>query len=211
MGKLKLPSLWIEYEVKSRDGKVLDKGKVESQTWVGNIVALISSLLAHWGITSQTNLYYLRTRADILDTTDTARDTMLPVYTNSPVGGAAPAGNTDAGILVGSSDAPVTINQYNLINLITHGSGQGQLQYGETTVDPLVKGSTWTLRIIRTFTNASGATVTVKEFGLFIRLGTRDSPYTYSAMLARDVPPSPVNVPNGSTLTLRYIISHSIS
>jgi hypothetical protein len=95
--------------------------------------------------------------------------------------------------------------------LIGHGTGSGQLSYGATVVESLTKNSVWYFRIIRTFTNNSGATVTVREVGLYVRLGLATSPYYYSCMLARDVPTPPITVPNGSTLTLRYIISHSLS
>jgi hypothetical protein len=81
------------------------------------------------------------------------------------------------------------------------------MSYGTSTVEALTKDTTWQFRVVRTFTNNSGATITVREVGLFIQVNTP----TKQVMLARDVITSPINVPAGSTLTMRYIISHSLS
>lgn len=199
-----LPKLYIEYEVKDKDGKILSKGKFKSQTWVGNIVRLLNQLLNLWATGSTLTTYVVDTPTVVKDTSNTARSFRLGSASQLTWGGKAPAGNTSAGILVGTSDAPVTIDQYNLQGLIAHGTGAGQLSYGDTTVEAMTEGTTFLFRVIRTFTNNSGASITVKEMGLFILLG-------YTIMLARDVPTGGITVPNGSTLTLRYIISHTIS
>jgi hypothetical protein len=207
MGKPKLPKLWIEYEVKDKDGKLLDKGKIKSQSWVGNIIALISCLFNIWG-TGVSSYVSTASRSDLIDTSNTARPLRIAVSSATiAMGGNAPAGETTAGIVVGSSNTPVAIDQYSLQALIAHGTGAGQLQYGATTVDPIVKtATTWTLRIIRTFTNGSGATVTVYELGLYLKVCFDGQ----TIMLARDVPATPITVPDASTLTLRYIISHTV-
>ncbi len=210
MKKLHLPNLYIEYEVKNANGKTIEKGKMKSQTWVGNIVGLLSSMLALWS--SGTSGGYHLGRSDLIDVTGASRPFALGASSASPVlGGAAPAGDTTAGIIVGSSDAPVAIGQFAIQGLIAHGTGSGQLLYSATSVETMTKNSTWMFRVVRSFSNSSGATVTVKEFALYVRVGTTASPFYASVMLARDVPPSAISVPNGSTLTVRYIISHSIS
>jgi hypothetical protein len=207
MGKYtpKLPKAVIEFEVRDKDGKLIQKGKFPAKSWVGNIIRLLNALWSTWSTTTQLTRYCCSTPAVLLDVTNTARALNLYVDTSDTLGGAAPAGNTSAGILVGTSDTPVSLAQYNLLGLIAHGTGAGQLNYGATSVESLVTDTTYYFRIIRTFSNSSGATVTVRELGLFLK------PISQSFMFARDVPPSPINVPNGSTLTLRYIISHSLS
>jgi hypothetical protein len=212
MGKYtpKLPKAVIEFEVRDKNGKLLQKGKFPAKSWVGNIIGLISAIISTWSSTVSGG--ELTTRTDLIDTIGTARSTQLGAnITGITLGGCAPAGEATAGIVVGSADTPVAIGQYALVTLIGHGTGSGQLQYGASTVEPMVKNSTWYFRVVRTFTNGSGATVTVREIGLYVRLGYISSPYYYSCMLARDVPASAINVPAGSTLTLRYIISHSLS
>jgi hypothetical protein len=212
MGKYtpKLPKAVIEYEVRDKNGKLIEKGKFPAKSWVGNIVGLLSAILSTWASTG--SYYAVSTRSDLTDTSGTARNTMLGAGPGTvTLGGCAPAGDTSAGIVVGSSDTPVSLSQYSLGALITHGTGSGQLSYGPTSVESLSKDTAWFFRIVRTFSNSSGASVTVREIGLYVRLGMSSSPYYYSCMLARDVPTSPISVPNGSTLTVRYIISHSLS
>jgi hypothetical protein len=212
MGKYtpKLPKAVIEYEVRDKNGKLIEKGKFPAKSWVGNIVGLLSAILSTWS--SSASFYAVQTRSDLADTSGTARHIMLGTSASGvTLGGCAPAGETSAGIVVGSSDTPVSLSQYSLGALITHGTGSGQLTYGATNVETLSKDTTWLFRIVRTFTNNSGASVTVREIGLYVRLGMYPSPNYYSCMLARDVPTSPISVPNGSTLTVRYIISHSLS
>jgi hypothetical protein len=212
MGKYtpKLPKAVIEYEVRDKNGKLIEKGKFPAKSWVGNIVGLLSAIISTWASTGSGN-YATNTRSDLTDIGGTARGIYLGSGSGATVGGCAPAGDTSAGIVVGSSDTPVSLGQYSLGALITHGTGSGQLTYGATNVETLSKDTTWLFRIVRTFSNGSGASVTVREIGLYVRLGMGVSPYYYSCMLARDVPTSPISVPNGSTLTIRYIISHSLS
>jgi hypothetical protein len=207
MGKytLKLPKAVVEFEVRDKDGKLIQKGKFPAKSWVGNIIRLLNALWKTWMVGSTNNRYVYSTPSVLLDTTNTARG--LKLYTDSAIytGGVAPAGDTSAGILVGTSDTPVSLAQTNLLGLIAHGTGAGQLSYGATVVEDLTIDTTYFFRIVRTFTNNSGASITVREIGLFIKLNE------YSFMFARDVPASPITVPNGSTLTLRYIMSHSLS
>jgi hypothetical protein len=207
MGKYtpKLPKAVIEYEVRDKDGKLIQKGKFPAKSWVGNIIRLLNTLWNVWSAANYASKYYIYTPSVLLDTTNTTRALGLFGDTSGTFGGKAPAGDTSAGILVGTSDTPVSLAQTNLLGLIANGTGSGQLSYGATVVEDLIIDTTYYFRIIRTFTNNSGASITVREIGLFLR------PREYSFMFARDVPPSPITIPNGSTLTLRYIISHSLS
>jgi len=207
MGKYtpKLPKAVIEFEVRDKDGKLIQKGKFPAKSWVGNIIRLLNALWNVWSGASSATRYYIYTPSVLLDTTNTTRALGLVTDASGNYGGAAPAGDTSAGILVGTSDTPVSLAQYNLMGLIAHGMGAGQLSYGATNVESLVTDTTYYFRIIRTFSNNSGASITVREIGLFLK------PIAQSFMFARDVPASAITIPNGSTLTLRYIISHSLS
>jgi hypothetical protein len=207
MGKYtpKLPKAVIEFEVRDKNGKLIQKGKFPAKSWVGNIIRLLNMLWKPWASTSSATIYYISPPSVLLDTSNTARGIVIGTGGSGNFGGAAPAGDTSAGILLGTSDTPVSLAQYNLLGLIPNGTGSGQLSYGATVVEDLTIGATYYFRIIRTFTNNSGASITVREIGLFLK------PHIYSYMFARDVPPSPITVPDGSTLTVRYIISHSLS
>jgi hypothetical protein len=207
MGKYtpKLPKAVVEFEVRDKDGKLIQKGKFPAKSWVGNIIRLLNALWKVWTSPSSYTRYVYTTLSVLLDTTNTARPLKLFAESSGTFGGAAPAGDISAGILVGTSDTPVSLAQTNLLGLIANGTGSGQLSYGATVVEDLTIDTTYYFKIIRTFTNNSGASITVREIGLFLK------PHENSFMFARDVPASPITVPNGSTLTLRYIISHSLS
>jgi hypothetical protein len=208
MGKYtpKLPKAVIEYEVKDKNGKLIEKGKFPSKSWVGNLIRLLNMLWDTWAsVTSTGSVYYYYTKTLYVDTSGSARMLGIISGATGSFGGEAPAGDTSAGILVGTSDTPVSLGQYNLLGLIPHGTGSGQLSYGATVVEDLTIDTTYFFRIIRTFTNNSGASITVREIGLFLKT------VSPGFMFARDVPPSPITVPAGSTLTIRYIISQSLS
>jgi hypothetical protein len=200
-----LPKAVVEFEVRDKDGKLLQKGKFPAKSWVGNIIRLLYVFWKAWSSAGSGTYTVYNTASGLLDTSNSTRFFSVVSGASGSYGGAAPAGDTSAGILLGTSDTPVTLAQYNLLSLIAHGTGSGQLSYGATVVEDLTIDTTYYFRIIRTFTNNSGASITVREIGLFLKIC---SP---GFMFVRDVPTSPITIPNGSTLTLRYIISHSLS
>jgi hypothetical protein len=119
------------------------------------------------------------------------------------------ADNDDTyGIVVGSGTATVTPTDYSLASKIPHGTGSGQLDYGVHTATESYTGASSYCEISRSFTNVSGAEITVREVGLIAR-----NRYFYPTsvdvkfLIARDVLPSPVRVKNLGSLTVRYRIS----
>jgi hypothetical protein len=210
--KLKMPKAEIEFEVRDKDGKLVRKGKMPANSWVGNIIGLLSSLTkGATSATSTTSIYPVITRADLKDVAGAAKGLfMIGAVGNTIYGGEAPSGSASFGIKIGTNDLAVTLSQVDLQASIAHGTGAGQMLYGATTVESLVTNASWYFRVIRTFTNNSGGTVTVREMGMFLHYSASGVPSNYY-MLARDVLPSPINVANGQTLTLRYIVSHSLA
>jgi len=200
-----MPKVHVEYEVRDARGKLLRRGRVVSRTWVSNFLKMLQAIMGVWASASQLSVYVINTASVWKRTDGTAEPIYLGTGGSGSFGGAAPSGETSAGILVGSSSNPLDLTQYNLGSLIAHGSGAGQLLYGSTTVESVVESaSSASLRIIRTFSNSSGGTVTVYEFGLFFK------GYAGTFMFTRDVVSNGIAVPNGATLTLRYIISVSV-
>ena len=107
------------------------------------------------------------------------------------------------GILVGSNDTPPTNEDFKLLEKIEHGDGTGQLEYDEMMfLDINISGGYVKLPFLRTFYNNSGATITVKEIGYVVNL-YRDSKY---CLWLRDVLSPPVDVEQGKTLSVQYII-----
>lgn len=185
----KLPKIKIEIEVRDKDGKLIEKRTEKGNSWTRNIIAM---LYCQWANT---------TTSYLIDTGGTARaysGSATAMYVN------AGSGVDTYGLQVGASDAAFDVTQYSLQAKIANGSAANQLQYGTVSVDPPSSlGGAWQIRVIRVFSNVSGASVTVKEIGLVGQISAG-----YNFLIARDVI-SPISVPNGSSLTVRYLISVS--
>lgn len=109
------------------------------------------------------------------------------------------------GIVVGTSDEPVTIDDYSLFEPIPNGSSSGSLTHGSTIVSQDTNDSTSAqITITRTFTNNSLDTVPVSEIGYLMTGATHGLDYIF--MVMRDILPSVVNVGSGATLTVNYRI-----
>jgi len=201
--KEKGSTLEMDYEIEVRDknGKLLELQRGKSHTWVRAFIRFMAELFANTRIGDRT--------FTMLDTSGTSRTVWAGSGNTSQYhvafGAKAAATASYYGIQVGSSDAPYSRDQYCLQALIGHGTGAGQLLYGDTTVEGVtLEDSTERFRIVRSFTNSSGSSVTVKEIGLtvFNQYGST----TYYYLFARDVLPSPISVPDGASLTVRYRI-----
>ncbi len=105
------------------------------------------------------------------------------------------------GIIVGSGDTPVTIDDYMLDQQIPNGSSTGSLTYGSLVVSQDTNDSTSAqITITQTFINNTTSTIEIKEIGL-LQYGSSSSG---SLLTMRDILPSPVNIGSGSTLTVNY-------
>jgi len=209
----------IEIEVRDKNGKLITKKRMRSHSFVKNFLAWLRRLWKTQEVVSGqlTSFATAISPVEPLDTGGVARG----VPQGRWVGATLPpdiffaridagAGEADSGIRVGTGTDVPTVDDVQLSVPILHGSGAGQLSHGATSLDVLgVSGGEVSLKIIRTFTNNSGATITVKELGLHQKsLYTGTTHCTF--MLARDVLVAPVDVPNGSTLTVRYILKTNI-
>ena len=125
------------------------------------------------------------------------------------IGGAmripSPAANDLYGLMVGTGADAVTISDYKLQTKIAHGTLATQIKYGDGQFEAFaVVGSTASFVVKRRFENASGATITVSEAGI----------YCYDAAnylcLARDVLATPQDVLNGQILELKYTFKTTV-
>jgi len=118
-----------------------------------------------------------------------------------------------AGIVIGTGNAANTTSTYALQSQIQNGTGAGQMQYGATNVASLVtSGNTVSFQVNRTFTNNSGASITVAEVGIYCGLATNQTTGAWSTFaLARDVLATPVTVANTTPITVYYTIQLTIS
>jgi len=203
--------LW-EIEVKDKTGKLLKHYETPAKSWLKQFIQILKGEFAtRYGYAAYSG------NVNIVDETGTARG--YPRATGSQpydcqmnLSTLGDAGDVTQGIIVGTSDTPNSLTTYALGGKIAHGTGSGQLLYGAETVEDVTNpsGNDLQFRITRTFTNNSGATITAKEVGLLIK--KLDSGGTARSWLAaRDVLPSPVDVPDGATLTIRYVVKITVS
>jgi len=104
------------------------------------------------------------------------------------------------GIVVGTGTTTPTNSDNKLATQITHGTGAGQLSHGSHSfTDPAVVGTNVDAVVSRAFYNGSGATITVREIGIYVRADT-----TWYFCIIRDVLAAAVSVANTETLTVQY-------
>jgi len=145
------------------------------------------------------------------------------INVNGANGGAwavtAPSGNSTYGIVVGSGASaggtPSPTAPY-LKAQIPQGISSGQIQYGAVSVGAVSQsGQTTSFTISRSFTNVSGATLTVTEIGIIVyvtgfamtTVSTASAVSSDYFLIAYDIPSSSISVLNGQTLTITYTFS----
>ena len=202
----------VEIELKDRYGKIILKKRLRSKSFVAHFLQILR--IQAYGYTATTSVNFFSNY--ITGTIKDHSNTSIGYLVLSPNSGEAsyflnvnaPANDANYGIRVGSGSTYPTPNDYNLESPIANGTGSGQLLHGAVTVETVtINGTTTSFRIIRTFSNSSGATVTVREIGLSIKTFRYPSAAYFYVLIARDVLASAVDVPNGATLTVRYILS----
>jgi len=123
----------------------------------------------------------------------------------------AGTGNSDAGIVIGTSNAANSPSTYALSSQIPNGTSSGQMQYGATNVAALAtSGNIVSFQANRTFTNNSGASITVAEVGIYM-INYYSTSNAYYFAFARDVLASAVTVANTAPITVYYTIQLTIS
>jgi len=111
-----------------------------------------------------------------------------------------------SGIMVGTGDTAVDIEDYALEAVIAHGTGAGELIYNVIVIPTTVTISDPDAYFepYRNFSNNSGGSITVKETGMYVKAGAPDDYY----MIVRDVP-TEVVVPDGGGCYVKYTLKVS--
>jgi len=107
------------------------------------------------------------------------------------------------GIQIGTGTTAPAITDFSLKQLIPNGTSAGQMQYGAVSVmSPVINttNNTGYVAITRAFTNNSGGSITVSEVGVVVNFSSNNF------LIIHDLLPTPITVPNGSTLSIAYEI-----
>lgn len=185
-----LLTLILKVIVQDKDGKIL----VESaQPGRSSVRALLECILALMG---EANVSSVRLSGAAGTLATGGGDNMLAE---------GPVTLDTRGIVIGTGFTAVDITDYALATQIAHGTGTGQMSHGVqvTPTAVTVSGDTVTFDLDRTFTNNSGAIITVRECGVYFL----NEVVNFCAI--RDII-TPVAVPALGTIRIVYTLKMSI-
>ena len=198
-------SLFYELEVRDKEGRIISSRREKSRSLLRNFALLVRTLLAGniAGVITGSN-FDVKVSVTKRDGSTFSFPSLM--YSgeaeNAPAAmeAAAMERNDNYGVIVGAGTAAVTKHDYDLASQYKDGIEANQLLHGKTTVedvDGTEAESVW--RVIRTFTNESGATITVREIGLAVLCQGN------YVLIARDVLSTPEDIPAAASLTVRYV------
>ncbi len=178
---------FITIELRDKEGHLYERKKFRPNSYVR---ALIDLLFPGFQAANFTN--------GGVDTGGTTR-TLAQTYMLLNAG----TGVTTYGIRVGTGTNAVTISDYTLQTPIAEGSGAGQLLHSAVTFNsPSTSGSTRQFNVMRTLTNNSGNSITVKEIALYASFNSN------YFMIERTL--NTFTILNGASATVTYTISVTV-
>lgn len=112
--------------------------------------------------------------------------------------------DSDAGIVVGTGDTAETSTDHKLETQLTEGVGAGNITHGAVVVETTeVVGTNVDLETKRSFPNNTGASITIKEAGVYTRIIRPSAPNKFHCII-RDVLSPAIDVPDKCALTVYY-------
>ena len=186
---------------------VTDKnGKVVKRTHWKKSRSFVLQFLQHIQFMSHTAYAVIRTPIHITDVGDVSQLMRSDPYLSSVFSIFAPDNIDTYGFVVGTDDGTLYAlanGNYKLGAEIAHGTGAGQLDYGaHSQTAPAVVGANVDWVVSRTFYNGSGATITVKEIGIYCSTMNQAATQCFFCIV-RDIITS-ISVANTQTLTVQY-------
>ncbi|MCK4328920.1 hypothetical protein KAX02_03650 [candidate division WOR-3 bacterium] len=171
----------VELEVRDRDGKVVQRYKQEAKSWLKNYYYWLAMMM---GLAEQQGLTeigggYHPYNAACANTWDDA-----------------PAG-AETDICIGTSDKVFDVNDYELDALA------GRVAVGM----PIINVGAKTVQITSVF--GVSVETTVKETGINFALIQDTGGTTHTVVIERSVLGTPVVIPAGGSVTVKYTISHA--
>jgi len=177
---------YLKIKVINEKGKCIYYRRYRSRSFVANFINALFTLLSGQGVTNVNTggSTYTTASGFAMQVADTSNDDSY-------------------GIQIGAGTTAPAITDDKLTSLIPNGTSAGQMQYGAVTVmSPVINttNNTGYITVTRAFTNNSGGSITVSEVGLVAH-------YDYNnTLIIHDLLPTPITVPNGSTLSIAYEI-----
>ena len=216
----------VSVRVEDKDGRLLYEKEQPMESFVLNFSRIVRGLFGSFAtLTSGTAgaAIYVTNESvltSVYDISNTKQDIKIVTYISQSsqtqiglLAVNAPANDDTWGIVIGGGSTPPAPDNYNLELKYTHGTGVNQFSYLATSfIDPTVSGNNISFSIIRQFTNLYSADQVVRETGIIARWKFAVGYYSYDVkfLIVRDVLTSPVTVPSGGILTVKYTITVSV-
>lgn len=190
--------IYAQVTIRNAQGKIIKTTRKKlCKSYVRGFVDIIGALMAY-------------TTVGVVDTSGNAKNLsgQGSAAQTTKLNVSAVATNDLFGILLGTNSTPIQITDYHLGTKILHGITANKLSYGPVSVSaPATVGTSRLFTIARTFSNASGESITVEEVGL--------------AIIAQDTVPAYIYVliehslynflvVNGASPTVTYTISATV-
>ncbi len=188
-------SLYIATTIKDRDGEVIHRTvRRPSRSYIQGWEWLICAQF----LGSSNPSTALGPVMDVTGTNRNLRTCGIPFRCNGL------AATPDPGIRIGTSDAPVMINQHGLQAIISQGVGVSMVEHqAQTYFFTGVVGNQCSFLTSRVFVNNSGALINVRETGLYMT-GYDSGTQGRTFMVARDLISE--DVPDGGSVTITYTV-----
>jgi hypothetical protein len=193
---MKMPELWYTVVVKDHYGKVISREQRRAH-----------SFLKQWN----QFIWFFHCLGSTSPRITNGSATRLDSHDNNfrMNGG---EGDASLGIVVGTDNTPVTIEDYAMGVQIAEGFGAGQMHHLANTFDaPVVSPPSCGFSVSRIIVNNSGGLITVRESGIYHQHSYRYGPladnfYFYSSCGVRDVFAAPQDVSDGGSITINYTL-----
>ena len=192
------PNIGLSYEIEvyDKDGNLKEHREEEAHCFVENFFKMLLGYYVN-GDTSFRKIPFTMTTGS---TVSTYCETSY--QTNQYYGGFRATevpGSNAYGIVVGTSNTPVTPTDFSLGSIISHGVADGTLSYDASTLEYQEgESNVMILKLRRVFQNDGAVAVAINEIGLY--------QYTTSGpiMTIRDVVASPISLGVGELCAIAY-------
>jgi hypothetical protein len=110
----------------------------------------------------------------------------------------------EVGIVVGTGNTPITVDDYKLASQIYHGSTSGKFEYLSCAITNLVvSGAAYSFDLQRIFLNSSGGSIDIAEIGIYSRIYLSPSGNS-NFMIIRDIVSAAETVTDGVYIKATY-------
>ena len=193
-------TLWYEVIVRDCHGKVISRERERAH-----------SFLKQWN----EFIWYFHFGGTIYPKITTGSPTKLDSHDdNFRMNGGE--GDASLGIVIGTGNTPVAIDDYTMGAKIAEGYGTGQMHHlANAFGTPVVSPPSCGYSISRIIVNNSGGLITVRESGLYHQHSYRWGPgagnfYFYFSCGVRDVFATPQDVPDVGSITVNYTLQVTV-